>query len=254
MHTFRISRQALVGAALLLAGITAHAGEITVSAAASLTNAFKEIGSAYQKQYPDAKVRFNFAASGPLLQQIAKGAPVDVFASADQTTMDQAQKRGLINEDSRRNFVQNSLVLVVPADNKLPIQKPEDLARPEVTKFALGNPSSVPVGRYSVQALSKLKQWPTIQPKAIHTQNVRQSLDYVARGEVNAGFVYATDAAIMPDKVKVVSVVPTSTPVSYPIATVKASTQQAEARRFVTYILSPAGQAVLTKYGFKKAW
>lgn len=245
-------RPLLVALAVGFSAAGAHAAEITVSAAASLTDAFKEIGQGYEKQYPDAKVRFNFAASGPLLQQIAKGAPVDVFASADQETMDQAQKQDLINNDSRRDFVQNTLVLIVPADSKLPIHKVDDLSRPEVKRFALGNPASVPVGRYSMQVLGKLKQWSAIQPKVIHTQSVRQSLDYVARSEVEAGFVYGTDAAIMPGKVKVASVVSTPSAIVYPVATIKASTQQGEARRFVNYVLSPAGQAVLTKYGFKK--
>ncbi len=246
-----ISRTLLVVLALAGASVAAQAAEITVSAAASLTNAFQDIGRAYEQQYPGAKVRFNFAGSGPLLQQIAKGAPVDVFASADQETMDAAASRGLINIDSRRDFAHNALVLVVPRDSQLRPRGLADLGSPAVKRIALGNPASVPVGRYAREAMEKAGQWGSLQSRMILTLSVRQSLDYVARGEVDAGFVYGTDAAMMPQKVRVAMTVPTSRPVSYPIATVKASTQQAEARRFAQYVLSPAGQTVLVRYGFK---
>lgn len=197
-------------------------------------------------------MRFNFAASGPLLQQIAKGAPVDVFASADQETMDKAQQQSLLQPGTRQDFARNTLVLIVPADSKLPLRTLADLRRAEVKRIAVGNPDSVPVGRYSKQALEAAGQWTPLQPKVINTQSVRQSLDYVARGEVEAGFVYATDAAIMPQKVRTVFTVPTSKPVSYPIATIGSSQQQVEAKRFARYVLSPQGQAILQRYGFSK--
>lgn len=238
--------------ALCGAAVCAHAAEITVSAAASLTNAFKDIGQAYQKQYPDAKVNFNFAASGPLLQQMAKGAPVDVFASADQETMDQAQKQGLVLPDARQDFARNTLVLVVPADSTLVIRNLHDLAQPAVKKVAVGNPASVPVGRYSMVALEQAKEAGALQGKVIHTQSVRQSLDYVARGEVEAGFVYATDAAIMPGKVRTAFAVPLKTAIIYPIAMTSGSSQQLEARRFVRFVRSSEGQAILGQYGFSQ--
>ncbi len=252
MSAIRPVLRAVSVLALLGASALTHAAEITVSAAASLTNAFKDMGQAYEKQYPDARVRFNFAASGPLLQQIAKGAPVDVFASADQETMDRAQQQGLLQAGTRQDFARNTLVLVVPRDSRVPLRQLGDLRRADVKRIALGNPDSVPVGRYSKQAMEAAGQWTALQPKVINTQSVRQSLDYVARGEVDAGFVYATDAAIMPDKVRVQFTVPTTKPVSYPIATINSSTQQVEAKRFVRYVQSPAGQAVLQRYGFSK--
>lgn len=252
MSRFRPVLRAVSVVALLGASALSHAAEITVSAAASLTNAFKDIGQAYEKQYPDAKVRFNFAASGPLLQQIAKGAPVDVFASADQETMYKAQQQGLLQAGTRQDFARNTLVLIVPADSKLPLRTLADLRRADVKRIAVGNPDSVPVGRYSKQALETAGQWTALQPKVINTQSVRQSLDYVARGEVEAGFVYATDAAIMPQKVRALFTVPTTKPVSYPIATIGTSQQQVEAKRFARYVLSPQGQAVLQRYGFSK--
>ena len=118
--------------------------------------------------------------------------------------------------------------------------------------MAIANPASVPVGRYSQTALEAANLWTAMQAKAINTQNVRQSLDYVARGEVDAGFVYATDAAIMKDKVKVAFEVPLQTTILYPIAKTVASTKAAEATSFINYLATPAAQAILGKYGFAK--
>ncbi|MFZ6768180.1 molybdate ABC transporter substrate-binding protein [Undibacterium sp. Di26W] len=248
----RICRQIGLAIAISTLTVAAHAGEVTVSAAASLTNAFKEIAQNYQTQYPEAKVALNFGASGALLQQIAKGAPVDVFASADQETMDAAEKQGLVANADRRDFVKNALVLIVPVDSTLNIKRLDDLNQPAVKRIAIGNPASVPVGRYTQHALEAAKLWPALESKTIHTQNVRQSLDYVARGEVDSGFVYATDAAIMKDKVRVAMEVPLNMLISYPIAKLKASTNADEARRFIAYIFLPQSQAILNKYGFQK--
>ena len=240
--------------ALALAAVAsvALAGEVTVSAASSLTNAFKDIAQNYQTLHPDARVELNFGASGALLQQIAKGAPVDVFASADQETMNQAQKQGLVAASERHDFARNTLVLITPMDSKLVIKQLPDLNHPAVVRVAIGNPASVPVGRYTQQALETAQLWTAVQAKAINTQNVRQSLDYVARGEVDAGFVYATDAALMKGKVKVVMPVPLETPILYPMARIHTGAHTAEAVRFMDYLRSPAAQAVLTNYGFSK--
>jgi molybdate transport system substrate-binding protein len=245
-------KRLLTAVAFVAAIGSTFAGDLTVSAAASLTNAFREIAQSYQTQYPDAKIALNFGASGALLQQIAKGAPVDVFASADQETMDMAEKQGLVAASERRDFVRNVLVLIEPADTKLAIKRLEDLGQPGIKRVAIGNPASVPVGRYTKHALEAAKLWSVVEAKAINTQNVRQSLDYVARGEVDAGFVYATDAAIMKDKVRVALEVPLDIAISYPIAKTTASANGEEARRFVGFILSPAGQAILNKYAFRK--
>lgn len=228
------------------------AGEVTVSAAASLTDAFKEISKNYEAKYPDGKVLLNFGASGSLLQQIDKGAPVDVFASADQETMDQAQQKGLIQYGTRVDFVKNNLVVITPADSKLKLGKLADLKQDQVKRIALGNPASVPVGRYSKAAMEKHLVWDSVQNKIIHTQNVRQSLDYVARGEVDAGFVYGTDAKVMSNKVKVSFIVPLDVAITYPIAQINQSKNSVEAKRFIAYVLSKDGQKVLAKYGFVK--
>ena len=248
----RIRPSAFIGAALVCLSTLAQAGEFTVSAAASLTNAFKEMAQGFEHQNPGSKVLLNFGASGALLQQIAKGAPVDVFASADEESMDQAEKQGLILTSGRRKFARNTLVVVIPADTASRVGALKDLNAPQIQKIAIGNPASVPVGRYTQRALEAAKLWTALQAKVVNTQNVRQSLDYVARGEVDAGFVYATDAAIMKDKVRVALSVPLQEAIHYPIAPIAGSTHAEEARRFVAYVLSPAGQQTLAKYGFLK--
>jgi molybdate transport system substrate-binding protein len=251
MQTSKV--QKLIAAmGLLLAGGLAQAGDLHVSAAASLGNAFRDIAARYEAQHAGTKVLLNFGASGALLQQMAKGAPVDVFASADTETMDAAEKQGLVAGAERRNFARNSLVVVVPLDSRLALKRLQDLGQPGVQKIAIGNPASVPVGRYTRHALDAAKLWPSLSAKAINTQNVRQSLDYVARGEVDAGFVYGTDAALMKDKVKLAFEVPLDIAIAYPVARTAAAADPLEAKRFVDFVLSPAGQAVLAQYGFQR--
>jgi len=247
----RLAARLLLAAAPVLA-TTAHAADLTVSAAASLTNAFKDLAPAFEAQNPGTKLLLNFAASDALLAQIAKGAPADVFASADQETMDRAQAQQLIAAGSRRNFANNALVLIAPADSTLALAALSDLKQPGVKRIALGQPSGVPAGRYAKGALEAARLWGDVEPKAVYAQNVRQALDYVARGETEAGFVYATDAAVQKDKVKVVLAVPTETPISYPLGIVAGGPNPAAAKAFVDFVLSPAGQAVLARYGFQK--
>ena len=250
--SFHFARRHLAVALLATCSLAAQAADLTVSAAASLTNAFKELGPSFEAANPGTTVVFNFAASDALLAQIVKGAPADVFASADQEAMDKAEAQKAVAPGTRRNFVSNSLVMITPSDSTLGLKTPADLARPEVRKIAVGNPASVPVGRYTRGSLEALKLWSTVEPKAVLAQSVRQALDYVARGEVEAGFVYATDAAIMKDKVKVAATVPTETPVTYPVAAVAGSAQPEVARKFLDFLATPAAQGVLARYGFGK--
>ena len=248
----KISHRPVIAIAGLLLSWQAAAADLIVSAAASLTNAFKELAPIYEAQNPGTKLQFNFGASGALLQQIVKGAPADVFASADQETMDQAQSQSFVAAAERRNFVSNELVVVVPSDAKAMPKAVGELTQASYSRVAIGLPASVPVGRYTKGVLEKAKLWGAIEPKMIGAQSVRQALDYVARGEVEAGFVYATDAALMPDKVKVAFSVPTETPILYPIAPVAKGANEAEAKKFVAFVMTPAAQAVLAKYGFGK--
>lgn len=248
----RLGSRAL--ALLVFAGCSfaAQAAELTVSAAASLTNAFKDLAPLFEAAHPGTRLQFNFAASGALLQQIDKGAPVDVFASADQETMDQAQAKGLVKAEQRRNFVSNALVVIVPTASTQAPKAVADLAQAGYARIAIGLPASVPVGRYTKSVLEAAGLWAAIEPRMIGANNVRQALDYVARAEVDAGFVYATDAALMPGKVKVALTVPTATPILYPVAPVAASPNAALAQRFVEFVASAPAQAVLARYGFGK--
>ena len=182
---------------LLLAAPAFAAQEITVSGAASLTNAFTEIKGLFEKKYPDIKVLSNFAASNPLLKQMEEGAP-------------------------------------------------------EVKRIAVGNPDSVPAGRYTKAALTAAGLWETLQPKYVFGASVRQALDYVGRGEVDAGFVYRTDARQGGDKMKVAAVMDGHKPVLYPIAVATTGSNRDGGAKFVDFVLSPEGQAVLAKYGFSK--
>lgn len=226
--------------------------ELIVSAASSLTNAFGEIGTNFEKSNPDTKVIFNFAASGVLLQQVDKGAPVDIFASADQKTMDQAMEKNLIIPNTRRNFVSNELILIVPKAARTQVKTMEDLRTAKIEKIALGNPESVPAGRYTQEVLTNDGLWEDLKPKFIFGESVRQVLDYVNRGEVDAGFVFATDAAIAKDNVTVALEARKHKPISYPIAVIGATKNKDLANRFVEFVLSAEAQEILSKYGFKK--
>tara|TARA_R110002020_G_scaffold78396_2_gene197198 strand:+ start:41778 stop:42530 length:753 start_codon:yes stop_codon:yes gene_type:complete len=249
MHISLIRRASAV---LTLSCGLAQAGEVTISAASSLTNVFQDIARSYETEYVDARVMLNFGGSGGLLQQIAKGAPVDVFASADQETMDIAAMQNLLAADTRQDFARNTLVLIVPSDSPIRLGQLADLQQSSVERVAMGNPVSVPAGRYSRQALTAANLWDNLQDKVINTQSVRQSLDYVARGEVAAALVYATDARLMKDKVKIAFTVPLEADISYPIAQVRDSANSDEAKRFITYLQSPVGQDILARHGFLK--
>ena len=230
---------------------SAFAGqELTVSAAASLSNAFKAIGKGFEASNPDVKVSFNFAASGPLLQQIVQGAPVDVYASADLETMNKAKDRGVVDSASIKNFAGNKLVLIVPKGSS--VKSLAVLSGESIRRIAVGKPDTVPAGRYTKEALEKAGIWALLSPKFVYAESVRQALDYVSRGEVDAGFVYATDAAVAADKVTVAREVGGHRPVVYPIAVVTAGKNPTAAGRFIDYVLSGKGRAVLAKYGFTR--
>jgi molybdate transport system substrate-binding protein len=242
----------ILGLLSVAASAPAPAQELVVSAAASLTHAFREIGKAFEAAKPGATVAFNFAASDVLLTQIAKGAPVDVFASADQDAMNRGEKEQLLLAGSRRNFASNQLVLVVPS-KAAPVGELSALAAPRFRRIAMGSPQTVPAGRYAREVLERANLWTTLSPKLVFAQNVRQALDYVARGEAEAGFVYATDAAIMPETVRIALDLATLTPVQYPIAIVAASRQAALSMEFVRFVAAAPGQRILARHGFRAA-
>lgn len=231
----------------------ASAQQLTVAAAASLTEAFREIGARFEAARPGVTVRFNFASSGVLVQQIIQGAPVDVFASADQETMARGIERQVLDAATRRDFASNTLVMIAPVQGA-PAQGPlaalADLPRADVRRIAVGKPATVPAGRYTMQALDSAGLRATIEPKIVYADSVRQVLDYVARGEVEAGFVYRTDAELMKNKVRIVLTAGGHAPITYPAAVVADSREPALARAFHAFLSGTEAQAILARFGF----
>lgn len=240
----------LVVLLMAVAAHSAHAVDLTVSAAVSLRDVLVDIGREFERANPQQKVLFNFGASGQLLQQISRGAPVDAFATADQDTMDRAEQQNLIDRRTRVNFTRNRLVLVVPTDSAAVPTRLEVLGEPAWKRIAIGNPDSVPAGRYAKGALEAAGLWEVLKPKLINTQNVRQALDYVARGEADAGFVYATDAAVMSSQVKLAVELVTREPVLYPAAVVKGGGNARGAGLFVQFLRTEPAQRIFARYRF----
>lgn len=233
--------------ALGLAASAANAAELTVSAAASLSESFTQISQEFTKE-TGVKVNLNFASSNNLLRQMEQGAPVDVFASADQETMDSAVKKSLVDPATRRDFALNDLVLITPAGGTL--RGPDGLADAAVKHIAIGTPESVPAGRYAREALTSAGIWEALQSKFVFGNNVRQVLSYIQRGEADAGFVYRTDALAGGKDVRIVTAMTGHKPVCYPIAVAKNSTDRNDAQKFVDFVLSPRGLEILAHYGF----
>jgi molybdate transport system substrate-binding protein len=224
--------------------------EILVSAAVSLTHAFREIGSEFERSRSDARVVFNFAASDVLLRQIIEGAPVDVFASADEEAMDKAARENVIDSATRFDFAVNRLVLAVPKDSGAALKSLDDLRNNAVKRIAVGQPGTVPAGRYARSALEHARLWDVLREKFIYTQSVRQSLDYVARGETDAAFIYASDLLIAKDRVRLAFEVATPRPVSYPAAVTRSSKHKPLAGEFLQFLRSELGRKLLYKNGF----
>lgn len=226
-------------------------GEILVSAAISLKDAFKEISSVYEGQ-TGIRVRLNLGASGLLQKQVEAGAPVDVYASAGMKQMDALQAGGWIVPETRRSFARNRLVLVVPAGVKQDLNSFAGLAGSGISRIAIGNPKTVPAGQYARQSLKKMALWDRLKPRLVPAENVRQVLDYVARKEVDAGIVYASDVSVSHGKAVVVAQAPEDShdPILYPIAVVEDTESPIEAEKFIDLALGSTGQAIMKKYGF----
>lgn len=225
---------------------------LTVSAAASLTDAMQQIETAYQRDHPAVEIRNNFGSSGTLERQIEQGAPVDVFLSAASKPVDDLQAQGLIVAGSRRNLLRNSLVLIAPDDSRL--TGFQQLTESSVRIIALGDPASVPAGQYGQQALASLHLLGSLQPKFVLAKDVRQVLAYVETGNADAGLVYVTDARLS-SRVRVVATAPESTheAIVYPAAVVAHGHNEAAALAFVNYLSSPAACAIFVQYGFTVA-
>lgn len=229
--------------------------EITVSAAMSLKNAFEEIGRAFEAEKKGVKVWFNFGASGDLVRQIEAGAPVDVFASAAGKDMDRLEEKGLVAPGSRRDFASNVMVLVTPAQARKDLVSFKDLARDEIGRVAIGNPRTAPAGRYTEEVLRNLGLLDAVMRKVVLGENVRQVLDYVARGEVDAGIVYRSDTLARPGQVRIVAEAPAGSheAVRYPVALLRDSAAPDLAKAFIATVLSHEGRRIFLKNGFQGA-
>jgi molybdate transport system substrate-binding protein len=227
--------------------------ELLVFAAASLTNALDEIGTAYTQQ-TQQHVKFSYAASSALARQLEAGARADVFFSADLEWMDYLQARNLIDRSTRRNVLSNRLVLVAPADSKIELKIAPGFALGAALgsngRLATGDPESVPVGKYARSALTSLGVWNDVADRLVRADNVRSALAFIARGETPLGIVYETDAKVE-KRVRIVDYFPADShpPIVYPVA-VTAEARPA-ARQFVEFLRSAAAQDIFKKYGFQ---
>ena len=237
--------------ALVVASATAfslHAEELFVSAAASLTDALKEIGAKFEKE-SNTKVVFNFGASSMLARQIEEGAPADIFFSADEAQMNRIQNK--IAPATRCDLLTNVLVVIAGKDSAQKLSQLSDLAKPEVTRIGIADPRAVPAGVYAKQVLTQAKLWEKIEPKIAPTENVRATLAVVEAGNADAGFVYKTDAMIS-GKVRVALEIPSkfAPKIVYPAAIVAGSRHQDQAQRFLAFLKTEEAGQIFRRSGF----
>jgi molybdate transport system substrate-binding protein len=232
----------------------AEGQELTFSVAISMKDAVEALGRRFTEARPGVVLRYNFGSSGELQKQIEAGAPVDLFISAASRQMDELERKRLVDPATRRVFARNVLVVVKPRDSAFDLAKPADLLDARIRTIVVGNPRTVPVGQYSEESLRALGLWDRVRTKLVFAENVRQALDYVARGEVDAGFVYATDAALRTREVREAfrPAADTYRPVVYPAAVVRDSKHPRLAQEFITVLLGAEGQAALERLGFQR--
>jgi molybdate transport system substrate-binding protein len=248
-------RSILLSLILLILAAPLAAAELQVFAAASLTDALREISAEYGKTASGGltgdRPVLNLGASSTLARQIQEGAPADLFLSADEAKMDSLEKRKLLLPGARRSVLSNTLVVVVPVDSSLKISGPADLAAPSIRALALAEPQSVPAGIYAKEYLRRKGLWSKVIDRVVPTENVRAALAAVESGNVDAGIVYKTDAGIS-KKVRIAYEVPKAEApdISYPFAVLADSEHKEAARRFLDFLTSPPSLAIFRKYGF----
>lgn len=224
---------------------------LLIAAAASLQDALEELDPVFEATHSGITVNYNFAASGPLQQQIEQGAPTDVFISAANQQMDTLQSQNLIITNTRRNILTNSLVLIIPNDSTLGLTDFRQLTNANVNKISVGEPRSVPAGQYAEELLTNLGILEQLRSKFVYGNSVRNVLGTVESGNADAGIVYATDARIS-DQVTQVATAPSNlhSPIVYPMAVIAASRNQNEARSYAQFLSSSEAQAVFRRHGF----
>lgn len=224
---------------------------LTIAAAASLTDVTKDIAVQYKKVAPNVTLTFTYGSSGALQTQIEQGAPVDIFMSAAKKQMDALDQKKLIDTNTRKNLLENKVVLITPKDSTLGLKSFNDLATAKVKKIAVGDPKSVPAGQYANQVFTSLKIADKVRPKLNLGTDVRQVLTWVESGNVDCGVVYSTDAKTS-SKVVVVCDAPAGScdKVVYPVAVLKKSKQSATAEDFVKFMQGPEVATLFQNYGF----
>lgn len=241
--------------ALLLAGCGTRPGpegqpvELVVSAAASMGDALKEARAAFEQEHRQVKIRLNLGSSGALGQQIEQGAPADLFISAGKAPMDRLVKKGLVEQAAVKTVATNRVVLIRPRSAIAGVAGWDDLKAAK--KLAVANPEHVPAGQYAQGVLENLGLWAAMQGRLVMGEDVRNVLNFVESGEVDAGIVYSTDAALS-QKVVVAAEAPAGShaPVAYPMAVLKESKHREQAGALADFLVSSSGQAILKKYGF----
>ena len=224
---------------------------VLVYGAASLTNVLDEIGTNYTHETGQA-IKFSYGSSSALAKQIEAGAKAAIFFSADSEWMDYLEHRGAIDNNSRRNLLGNELVLVAPTESKVQLKIASRFALAAVLgsgRLAIGDPDSVPAGKYARAALTTLGVWNDVADKLVRADNVRTALTFVDRAEVPLGIVYETDA-LVDSKVRIVDRFPANThaPIVYPVALTGSATPAAA--KFIAYLHGTTAQIVYKKYGF----
>jgi molybdate transport system substrate-binding protein len=246
-----IVRAALTAAlGLLLTCSSAFSQSLTVATDSSLAPAMAAVAKAFEASRSGVAVKLVVGAPGALLEQMAQDTAIDLLAGSDAETAALGQRRRLLQPELRSVFATNTLVLVTPAALQLPVQRLSDLSRPEVVRIGIGRPTLEPAGRYAREAINAQRLWPALQRKLVQADDVREVFALVAAGDVEAGFVYATDAAAAAGRVRVVETLATTTPVRYLVHVAVAGPQPALARDFAAYLRSEPARVVWQRFGF----
>lgn len=236
---------------MFVIGSLIFAGELTISAAASLKDVMGEIEKVYETDYKEMKLTLNYGGSGSLQQQIENGAPVDIFISAALKQVESLDKKNLLYPNSQINLLKNDVVLIIPKNSKANIKDFFGLGDEKIKKIGIGEPKSVPVGQYSMEIFKKLDIQKMIESKLIYAKDVRAVLTWVETENVDAGIVYKTDA-VLSEKIKIIGNAPkdSHSPVIYPAAIIKDSKSIPEAKKFIEFLKGKKAKDIFVKYGF----
>jgi molybdate transport system substrate-binding protein len=227
---------------------TPASGELTVAAASDLMPAFEEIGRAFESTYK-TKVVFVFGSTGMLTRQIENGAPVDLFAAASVSYIDELDQKGLIIPDSKAIYARGRITLWTPGESTLRLESIKDLARPEVMRIAIANPDHAPYGLAAKQALESAGIWESVKPKLVYGDNIRQTLQYAQTGNVEVAIVALSLSiqsrgrwSLIPEELH--------QPLAQGLGILKSTKKEQLARAFATFLTGPEGRAIMQKYGF----